>query len=71
MAENHQPRSKSTIGPYSVNGIPSDSVEHPTENKYLLKFMGRARRLAASLHPLQWLIEIRFADLRGGGKCDT
>jgi hypothetical protein len=50
VAENHQPRSKSTIGPYSANVIAYYCVEHPTENKYLLKFMGRARRLAAPLH---------------------
>jgi hypothetical protein len=53
VAENHQPRSKSTIGPFSANGITSRGVEHPTENKYLLKFMERARRLAAPLHQVK------------------
>jgi hypothetical protein len=50
VAENHQPRSKSTIGQFSANSITSRGVEHPTENKYLLNFTGRARRLAAPLH---------------------
>jgi hypothetical protein len=53
VAENHQPRSKSTIGQYSANSITSRGVEHPTENKYLLKVMGRARRLAAPLHQVK------------------
>jgi hypothetical protein len=53
VAENHQPRSKSTIGPYSAKSITARGVEHPTENKYLLKFMGRARRLAAPLHQVK------------------